>query len=386
MAADPRNRRGPIHRLRDHASIIRSRTSERLGRRHRFGGVHFAFRQSDHRERLLLLPDTWKIRFAPRSSVPTRTTRPSPTLRSKGRGRYVRCVASQEKGFVRASTQNLAAGVRRRQPLQRARNRVVRLQSAQRRLGPRRRRSQQRRAEGLTDIDGYLKAMADDAKLNIYRWSVNNCAFEMWSTIALTGNRYLVNEGQWGDFLVQKMREHGVRVYLDMFGWKPAFAGGANTRRGWTRSNATSTTSWRVTARRWTSGRSATKPLPPHSGSHSSPTTFKASTPYHHMVSSSWEHPSSRASVFVSPLVQERGRARFRHANGRNPGSAYAKKPINSANRETRSQTGIRCPSLRARIRSWTAFFNEGHLIFWESNFAKDYKSSAANLYIGPDL
>lgn len=41
--------------------------------------------------------------------------------------------------------------------------------------------------------------------------------------------------------------------------------------------------------------------------------------------------------------------------------------------------------ALRMRLRSWTAFFEEGTLIFWNSSFAKDYKSSgAANIYLGP--
>jgi len=40
--------------------------------------------------------------------------------------------------------------------------------------------------------------------------------------------------------------------------------------------------------------------------------------------------------------------------------------------------------ALRMRIRSWTAFFNEGSLIFWNSSFAKDYQARAANIYLGP--
>jgi hypothetical protein len=64
----------------------------------------------------------------------------------------------------------------------------------------------------------------------------------------------------------------------------------------------------------------------------------------------------------------------------------YANKPIIFGEQGNSVQNWDPLSSLRARIRAWTAFFNEGHLIFWEMNFAKDYKANAANLYIGPDL
>ena len=38
------------------------------------------------------------------------------------------------------------------------------------------------------------------------------------------------------------------------------------------------------------------------------------------------------------------------------------------------------------RLRTWTAFFAEGTLIFCNSTFAKDYKNAgAANIYLGPE-
>jgi hypothetical protein len=42
--------------------------------------------------------------------------------------------------------------------------------------------------------------------------------------------------------------------------------------------------------------------------------------------------------------------------------------------------------AVRLRIRTWTAFFNEAALIFWNSSFAKDLREEgAANIYIGPE-
>src|SRR4029077_18648949 len=41
--------------------------------------------------------------------------------------------------------------------------------------------------------------------------------------------------------------------------------------------------------------------------------------------------------------------------------------------------------ALRMRIRSWTAFFSEATLIFWNTSGMTDYTSlSSANIYLGP--
>ena len=257
------------------------------------------------------------------------------------------CVASQEKGFVRASTQNPLRLVFEDGSLYNAlgigscdanpHNGDWGLDGGDRSKGE---------AEGLTDIDGYLKAMADEAKLNIYRWSVNNCAFEMWSTIAITGNRYLVNEGQWGDFLVQKMREHGVRVYLDMFGWKPAFTGQANNQASMDAVKryvdyivaryGSSVDFWEV----------CNETAPPTQWISLVAEYIQSIDPYHHMVSSSWEHPELAAIGFSSPhwYEKEGELASDTRTVEKIQTQRYAKKPIIFGEQGTRSRTGIRCP------------------------------------------
>jgi hypothetical protein len=242
--------------------------------------------------------------------------------------------------------------------------------------------------EGRADIDTYLKAMAGDAKLNIYRWSVDNCAFDLWQTIAPTGNRYLVKEGGWGDMLVGKMRQYGLRVYMDFFGWKPMYAG-----------------QWQDTASMDAVKRYVDYVVARYGAyvdfwevcNESSPPTqwitlvadyVKSIDPYHHLVSSSWEHPELAPIGLASPhwYEKEAELASDTRTIEKINAERYGNKPIIFGEQGNSGQNWDPLSSLRARIRSWTAFFNEGHLVFWESNFAKDYKASAANLYIGPDL
>jgi hypothetical protein len=334
--------------------------------------------------------DTWKVRFAPSElgSYGYHASISSSSNKQNVDGKFD-CVASAEKGFVRSSQQNPLRLVFEDGTLYNAlgmgscvQDPAVHnwgLDGGDRSAGEPARE---------VDIDTYLQAMAGEAKLNIYRWSVNNCAFEMWNTIAPSGNKYLVREGQWGDSLVATMRKYGLRVYMDFFGWKPMFA-----------------TSWQdklsmdavkryvdyVVARYgayvdfW---EVCNESSPPGEWISLVAQYVESIDPYHHMLSSSWERPDLAAITVASPHWYEkeaelasdtRTIAKIEPLRG-------ARKPIIFGEQGNSGQNWDPLSSLRARIRSWTAFFDEGHLIFWESNFAKDYKASAANLYIGPDL
>ncbi|HEV8247490.1 MAG TPA: DUF5060 domain-containing protein [Polyangiaceae bacterium] len=243
---------------------------------------------------------------------------------------------------------------------------------------------------GQTDFETYLGAMADEAKLNIYRWSVSNCSFDLWETIGTSGNRYLASEGQWGDVLVSKMREHGVRVYMDFFGYKPQFIG------QWQDPASMAAVKryvdyvvarygayvdfWEVCNETNAPGEWITLVAD----------YVKSVDPYQHMVSSSWERPDLPAIDISSPHWYEKepelaSDTRTIEMIG---AQRWANKPIIFGEQGNSVQNWDPLSSLRARIRSWTAFFNEGHLIFWEMNYTKSYvpSGSAANLYIGADL
>lgn len=334
--------------------------------------------------------DTWKVRFAPSElgSYTYQVTISTASSKKTQAGSFD-CVASSEKGFVRSSQQNPFRLVFEDGTLYNAlgigscvQDPAVPdwgLDGGDRSAGE---------PEAHTDIDTYLKAMAGDAKLNIYRWSVNNCAFEMWSTIAPTGNKYLVREGQWGDSLVTTMRKYGVRVYMDFFGWKPMFATNWQDKPSM---DAVKRYVDYVVARYgayvdfW---EVCNESSPPSQWISLVAQYVKSIDPYQHMVSSSWERPDLPAIDLASPHWYEKEAelaSDTRTIEKIEPLRA-SKKPIIFGEQGNSVQNWDPLSSLRARIRSWTAFFDEGHLIFWESNFAKDYKAGAANLYIGPDL
>jgi hypothetical protein len=72
-------------------------------------------------------------------------------------------------------------------------------------------------------IATYLRTH-QQAGVNLFRWSVDNCAFGLYRSISPEGNVNLEREGKWGDELVRQLRSHGLRVYMSIFGFSPPFA------------------------------------------------------------------------------------------------------------------------------------------------------------------
>ena len=70
----------------------------------------------------------------------------------------------------------------------------------------------------------YMNAYGKNgAGFNLFRWSVNNCAFNLYDTISTSGNKYAVQEGLYGDTLVYNLRQNGIRLWLTLFSWKTPF-------------------------------------------------------------------------------------------------------------------------------------------------------------------
>lgn len=232
------------------------------------------------------------------------------------------------------------------------------------------------------DIDTYLSAY-QAAGFNLFRWSVDNCAFRLWDTIAPEGNRYLEREGRWGDELARRLRLHGDRIYMAIFN-RPPFAQHTDdtarlaavaryvryvvNRYGafvdfWELMNESEATDgWYAAVIR----------------------AVHAADPYRHLVSTSWEKPArpdidviaphwyAREDEFDSDLATARQIDRWR---------SFAK-PIIFGEQGNLVTNWDPRSALRMRIRTWTAFFNEATLVFWNTSGFKGYER---NLYLGPE-
>jgi hypothetical protein len=236
-----------------------------------------------------------------------------------------------------------------------------------------------------TTLATYLAAH-HRAGLNLFRWSVDNCAFGLYRSISPDGNVYLEREGSWGDHLVRELRSHGFRVYMSIFGFDPPFAGGATReqlaavkryvkyvvdRYGpyvdyWELMNeARATTDWYMEIARY----------------------LRGVDPYRHPIGTSWERPDLEIIDVNSPHWYEKEAESESDARTWSLLMAWkaAGKPVIVGEQGNSGQNWDDRSGVRMRLRAWTALFAEGALIFWNTSTTKSYRSWAANIYLGPE-
>jgi hypothetical protein len=222
--------------------------------------------------------------------------------------------------------------------------------------------------------------------LNLFRWSVDNCAFGLDRSIAPQGNIYLEREGRWGDKFVRLLRSHGFRVYMSIFGFNPPFATSATPeqlaavkryvkyvvdRYGayvdyWELMNeARASTDWYNEVARY----------------------LRSVDPYRHPIGTSWERPDLAVIDVNAPHWYEKEAEEESDSRTWSlfAGWKAAGKPVIVGEQGNSGQNWDEHSALRMRLRAWTAFFAEGTLIFWNTSRTKSYRSVAANIYLGPE-
>lgn len=232
------------------------------------------------------------------------------------------------------------------------------------------------------DIDTYLSAYAR-AGFNLFRWSVGNCAFRLWETISPEGNRYLGREGSWGDELVRKLHQYGFRVYMTIFDTPPFSHEVGDTAN----MDAVSRYARYIVDRYgafvdfWElmNESDATDPWYTIVAG-----AIRSADPYHHLISTSWEKPQLPVIDIISPHWYQRESEYESDVAAVQQIERWKdfRKPIIFGEQGNDGSNWDERSALRMRLRSWTAFFDEATLIFWNTSGFKGYQS---NLYLGPE-
>jgi hypothetical protein len=246
-----------------------------------------------------------------------------------------------------------------------------------------------------TDIETYLTAY-EGAGFNLFRWSVDNCAFGLYQTIDPSGNAYLQQEGLYGDQLVQSLRRHNFRTYMVIFGFDPPFpngSGNAAQMDAIKRYVKYAVDRYGAYVDFWELMNEF--PNPPASIDDDwyiqVATYLREVDPYDHPISTSWQRPDLSVIDIISPHWYtkenefESDLATMDQINAAR-GHANVTKPIIFGEQGNSEQNWDERSALRMRIRSWTAFFNEAVLIFWNTSCCKDSQGGvASNIYLGPE-
>jgi hypothetical protein len=235
-----------------------------------------------------------------------------------------------------------------------------------------------------TDMDTYLDAYAA-AGFNLWRWTVDNCSFKLWAKIAPEGNLYLSRELEWGDQLVTALRARGFRIYANIFGTPPfpqatAQSSELNAVKNYVRyfvnryaayvdfwdlmNEATATDDWYIAVAE----------------------AVRQNDPYDHPIATSWERPELSVIDINSPhwYQTENDLESDQVTAERIRLLRYSNKPIVFSEQGNAGVNWDELSATRMRLRTWTAFFEEATIIFWNSSFGKDYHAASANIYLGP--
>jgi uncharacterized protein (TIGR03437 family) len=243
----------------------------------------------------------------------------------------------------------------------------------------------------LTDMETYLNAYGA-AGFNLFRWSVDNCAFGLWDSIDPAGNRYREAEGKFGDSLVTALRAHGLRVFMTIF-HTPVFSAESND----TAKMAAVMRYVKYVVDRYgayvdfwelmNENPSAQNPVD-EQWYRMVTDYLKTVDPYAHLVSTNFPRPDLNGININSIHWYEKEDESDSDIATRRQilPLKQAERTIVFTEQGNTGQNWDAGSALRMRIRSWTAFFSEGSLIFWNTSGFKDFISGeAANIYLGPE-
>ncbi|GAB2700900.1 hypothetical protein GCM10027037_27340 [Mucilaginibacter koreensis] len=241
----------------------------------------------------------------------------------------------------------------------------------------------------LTDLKTYMDAYGNEgARFNLFRWTTDNCSFRTWNDINPNGNTYNLNEGKYGDTLVRSLRDHNIRIWLTFFG-PPVFNNidGSTpleeaaikryinymvARYGayvdiWELFNEASASEYYLSV---------------------IPAYIRSIDPYKRLISVSDEQPKNPSIDIVAQHWYQRepelesDQVTFDRIN---PLKLF-NKPILFGEQGNSVANWDPLSALRMRIRTWTSFFAEAVLVFWNTSASKSYEHpKSANIYLGPE-
>ena len=225
------------------------------------------------------------------------------------------------------------------------------------------------------------------AAFNLFRWTTNNCSFSLYDTISTTGNSYSVQNGMFGDTLVRSLRANQIRIWLTLFG-PPVFS---NIDGNEPLEDAAIERYINYVVARYGAYVDIWELFNESSASSYYYTTIsnyiRSIDPYHRLISVSDERPALACIDIDSPHWYQKESEFDSDLDAYNmitSGKTY-NKPVIFGEQGNSVQNWDTLSSVRMRLRSWTAFFSEAILIFWNTSFAKNfYAPIAANIYIGP--
>lgn len=240
----------------------------------------------------------------------------------------------------------------------------------------------------LSDLETYLKIYGPrQAGFNLFRFNVDNCSEKLWRDISPYGNYFGINAGIRGDRLAQTLKKNNYRIWMSLFSFDLPLE--ASIKKSSYRKAFESYLDYIVA--RYASyidiWELANEISLDEEWIEFAAEYLRSIDPYNHPVTVNWERPDLpqieinsihwyvRESELNSDLIM---------ANRINLAKRW-KKPVVFSEHGNVKRNWDETSARRMRIRSWTSFFEEAVLIFWNTSaFWVEEEHKPANIYLGP--
>lgn len=241
------------------------------------------------------------------------------------------------------------------------------------------------------NLDDYLDMYKNEAKLNIFRYGVENWTPQLWESINWQDFSTSINGGAFGDELVKKLKEKDFKVIMTIFGFYPPYKSSEEISD---KNNQLAIQAYLdyVIARfgpyvdLW----EITNEAEPSEDWYEFVINYlKNNDPYHLPISTNWETDSAKNLDFLSihwynPIRDDAG---FLSGDISYLYKKYNQedKPILISEFGFKNLSWFENSAENTRILSWLSVFQKMGIIFWTNGQNGIYENKDnANIYLGP--
>lgn len=267
------------------------------------------------------------------------------------------------------------------------------------------------------DLDRYIERVLEPSRVNLFRWSAMNCTFGVWENeMDGRGDRYGVEQSRWLDELFIRLRARGIRIWFDLlgFGWNRERAGRFEIPQPRAVSESDRLRAYvRYAVARWgpyvdiwelvneypvSEGwmRDLAEQIHRIDPLRQDPECQRpiGKRRCRHPITASWARADVREIEINAPHWYQNGHPQsdvdtmrvvldgLAH-EGPFPKSRFPK-PIFIAEAGDHSPGPPVHWDIGARLKAFSAFFNEAHLVFWEFGYIDEGKSLGGALFTNP--
>lgn len=240
----------------------------------------------------------------------------------------------------------------------------------------------------VVPMESYLDTYRNG--FNLFRQNVSNCSPPLYYAENFLYSKYLSHEGKQFDALSQQLFQRGYSVWFTMFSFSLPFDGGVrypderfaleNYIKYVVARFGAYVDVWEISNEAVASDEYV----------RTIAQLIEKNDPYKRLISVSWEKPQLDSITLIAPhwyQSENDNESDLATITQINKFSEY-KKPVVFGEHGNQERNWDPSSAHRMRVRTWTAFFHQAGLVFWNQSSTKDYYNPTfqnSNIYLGEE-